>query len=50
MCYLFRDIVCRKIGIIIKVGLNIFVDFRIEGGKINFIIRDDIVEVIDVLG
>ncbi|OOM09271.1 acyl CoA:acetate/3-ketoacid CoA transferase [Clostridium saccharobutylicum] len=50
MCHLFRDIARRKIGTITKVGLNTFVDPRIEGGKINSITRDDIVEVIDVLG
>lgn len=40
---MFRNKVGKKIGIIIKVGLDIFVDLRVEGGKVNLKIEEDIV-------
>lgn len=50
MCNIFRDIASKKTATISKVGLNTFVDPRIEGGKINSITKEDIVEVINILG
>lgn len=46
----FRNIAGRKPGVITKVGLNTFVDPRIEGGKINKRTTEDIVEVITLGG
>jgi propionate CoA-transferase len=46
----FRSIAGKKPGIITKVGLNTFVDPRIEGGKINKITKEDLVEVIQLDG
>lgn len=46
----FRSIAGRKPGVITKVGLNTFVDPRIEGGKINDITSEDLVEVIELGG
>lgn len=53
MCNVFRDIASKKTATISKVGLNTFVDPRVEGGKANSITKEneeDIVEVIKILG
>ena len=50
MCNIFRDI-ARKSGFTIsRVGLNTFVDPRIEGGKVNEKSRENIVELIKIKG
>lgn len=46
----FRSIAGNKPGIITKVGLNTFVDPRVEGGKISNITKEDLVEVIELAG
>lgn len=50
MCHLFRDKASKKKGTITRVGLNTFVDPRVEGGKANARTEEDIVQVIDILG
>ncbi len=47
---LMRATASRKPGIITHVGLNTFVDPRLEGGKINSITREDIVEHMQLNG
>lgn len=50
ICHMFRDKASKKTGTITKVGLNTFVDPRVDGGKANSRTEEDIVQVIDILG
>jgi len=45
-----RNIAGNKPGVITKVGLRTFVDPRVEGGKINAVTTEDLVEVIELGG
>ncbi|MDR3264709.1 MAG: 3-oxoacid CoA-transferase, partial [Synergistaceae bacterium] len=47
---LYRAIAGHKVGVITHVGLNTFADPRIEGGKLNSVTKEDIVEVVNVAG
>jgi propionate CoA-transferase len=50
LSHLMRATASGKPGVLTHVGLNTFVDPRIEGGKINDITTEDIVEVVKISG
>lgn len=50
LAQLMRDIAGKRVGTITHVGLNTFVDPRIEGGKLNARTTEDILEVIEING
>lgn len=50
MCQMFRDMAAKKPGTISHVGLGTFVDPDYEGGKLNAITTEDIVQKIKLDG
>ena len=50
LTHLYRQMAGGKIGVITKVGLGTYVDPRRQGGKINDITKDDMVELINFHG
>ncbi len=50
MSQLYSAIAARQPGVITKVGLNTYIDPRIEGGRMNSITTEEIVRVIELDG
>ncbi|MBP1763384.1 MAG: carA 4 [Firmicutes bacterium] len=46
----FREVAGHRPGVITKVGLNTFVDPRLEGGRIGNAAKEDLVEVVELGG
>ncbi len=50
LAQMLRNVAGRKPGVLTHVGLNTFADPRIEGGRVNKITTEDIVEVVNIAG
>lgn len=50
LAQLLREIAGNRPGVITKIGLNTFVDPRLQGGKMNDITKEDLVELIEIDG
>jgi propionate CoA-transferase len=50
LSHMFHAVAAKTPGVITKIGLNTYVDPRLEGGKANDITTEDLVQVIELNG
>lgn len=50
IAHMYRAAAAGKVGEITKIGLHTFCDPRLQGGKMNEACKDDLVQLIDILG
>ena len=50
LSHMYRAVAARTPGVITKVGLDTYIDPRIEGGKMNEVTTEDLVKVIELEG
>jgi len=47
---LFREIAAKRPGLITRVGLGTYMDPRVEGGRMNTVSPDDLIELVTIRG
>jgi propionate CoA-transferase len=50
MLQLYRDIAAGKPGTFTKVGLGTYIDPRLDGGRMNAVTEDDLIELVELKG
>jgi propionate CoA-transferase len=50
LAHMYRAVAARTPGVITKVGLETYIDPRVEGGKMNEVTSEDLVKVIELEG
>ncbi len=50
ICQQYREIAAKRPGLITRTGLGTFVDPRIDGGRLNSVTTEDLVDLIEIAG
>jgi len=50
LALLYRAIAAKQPGVLTHIGIGTFVDPRIEGGRLNSITTEDLIDVVELLG